>query len=284
MIVVTAATGKLGRLVVEASLKKVPANEIAVAVRSPEKAADFAAKGIHVRQADYENQASLEKAFAGADKVLLISGSEVGKRLPQHRAAVNAAKKAGVKLIAYTGILHADRSPLALTPEHKATEEVIRASGIPFVFLRNGWYTENYTEHFAAAFAHNALVGSAGNGKIAAATRRDYAEAAAVVLTTTGHENKIYELAGAPFTMSELASELSKQSGKSIAYNNLPADQYLQILLGAGLPKPYAEILVDADLGIAKGELDDSSGDLARLIARPTTPLADAVKSALAKS
>ena len=206
MIVVTGATGKLGSLVVEALLEKVPAKEIAVAVRNPQKAAAFAARGVEVRTADYAKPETLAAAFAGAEKLLLISSSEVGQRAPQHLAVIAAAKKAGVKFIAYTSILHADTSKMVLAAEHKATEAALRDSGVPYAILRNGWYSENYTEHLAAALAQGALIGSAGQGRIAAATRADYAAAAVAVLTGHGHENKVYELAGdAPFTMSDLA-------------------------------------------------------------------------------
>ncbi|QSQ22070.1 SDR family oxidoreductase [Pyxidicoccus parkwayensis] len=278
MILVTGATGKLGRLVVEELLKKVPASQVAVGVRNPAKAGDFASRGVQVRQADYSKPETLGAALAGVDKVLLISGNEVGQRAPQHKAVVDAAKKAGVKLLAYTSILRADTTGMALGKEHKATEEAIRASGVPFVFLRNGWYFENYTENLGPALAHNALLGSAGEGRIAAATRADYAAAAVVVLTTPGHENKVYELAGdVPFTMAELAAEVSRKAGRTIAYNNLPAQQYQGILVGAGVPGPFAEILADSDVGVTRGELNDNSGTLRKLIGRPTTPLADAV-------
>lgn len=285
MIVVTGATGKLGRIVVDELLKKVPAREIAVAVRSPEKAADLASRGVEVRRADYGKPETLAGALAGAEKLLLISSSEVGQRATQHRAVVEAAKKAGVRLIAYTSILHADTSTLALAAEHKATEEAIRASGIPFVLLRNGWYTENYSENLEPALKQGALVGSAGEGHIAAATREDYAAAAVTVLTGAGHDNKVYELAGdRPFTMSELAAEVARQAGKPVVYQDLPPARYKDILVGVGLPLPYAEILVDADVGASRGGLDDSSGDLRRLLGRPTTPLSKAISSGLAAS
>lgn len=278
MILVTAATGKLGRLVVEELLKKVPASQVAVAVRNPAKAGDFAARGVQVRQADYSRPETLGPALAGVEKVLLISSNEVGQRATQHQAVIAAAKKAGARLLAYTSILHADHTRMALAGEHKATEEAIRASGLPFVFLRNGWYFENYTENLGPALAHGALVGSAGEGRVAAATRADYAAAAAAVLTTPGQENKVYELAGdAPFTMAELAAEVSRQAGKPIAYNNLPAQQYQGVLVGAGVPGPFAEILADSDVGASRGELNDGSGDLRRLIGRQTTSLKDAV-------
>jgi len=283
MIVITGATGKLGRHVVEALLAKVPAAEIAVAVRDPKKAEDLAARGVEVRRANYDDAASVEAALRGAEKVLLISSSEVGKRDAQHRAVVDAAKKNGVKLLAYTSMLHADRSSISLAPEHKATEEAIRASGIPYVFLRNGWYLENYTENLGPALQQGAMIGSARDGRIAGATRRDFAEAAVAVLTDDGHANKIYELAGdQPFTMSELAAEVASASGESVVYNDMPAAQYREILTSIGLPAPVAHMLADADEGIARGELDDRSGDLRRLIGRPTTPLAVAVAAALA--
>ncbi|QQR42485.1 SDR family oxidoreductase [Myxococcus xanthus] len=282
MILVTAATGKLGRLVVAGLLEKVPAKDIAIAVRDPSKASDLAAKGVQVRQADYSKPETLGPALAGADKVLLISSSEVGQRAAQHQAVVDAAKKAGVRLLAYTSILHADTSGLVLAGEHKATEEAIRASSIPFVFLRNGWYTENYTENLAPALAHGALIGSSGQGRSAAATRADYAAAAVAVLTGTGHENKIYELAGdTAFTAAELAAEVSRQAGTTVVYKDLSQADHAGALISVGVPAPFAELLADSDAGVARGELNDSSGDLRRLIGRPTTPLADAVAAAV---
>jgi NAD(P)H dehydrogenase (quinone) len=283
MIVVTGATGKLGGHVVEQLLQRVPAAQVAVAVRSPAKAAALAARGVEVRRADYARPETLGPALSGAEKVLLVSGSEVGQRLPQHRAVVEAAKRAGVRLLAYTSILRADTSRLALAAEHKATEELIRAAGLPFVFLRNSWYLENYTEHLAPALQGGAIVGSAGAGRVGAAARADYAAAAVAVLTGPGHEGQVYELAGdVPFTLAELAAEVSRRSGRPVAYRDLPPEQHLAALTGAGLPEPYARILVDADQGIARGELADSSGDLRRLIGRPTTTLSAAVAAALA--
>ncbi|MFP2957410.1 SDR family oxidoreductase [Myxococcus sp. 1LA] len=278
MILVTGATGKLGRLVVAGLLEKVPAKDIAVAVRDPSKAADIAAKGVQVRQADYSKPQTLGPALAGVDTLLLISSSEVGQRAAQHQAVVDAAKKAGVRRIAYTSILHADTSGLALATEHKATEALIRASGIPFTFLRNGWYTENYTENLAPALEHGAIIGCSGAGRVAAATRADYAAAAVAVVTGSGHDNKVYELAGdTAFTAAELAAEVSRQAGKNVAYKDLPQADYAGALVGVGVPAPFAEVLADSDAGAARGELNDSSGDLKRLIGRPTTPLADAV-------
>jgi NAD(P)H dehydrogenase (quinone) len=283
MIVITGATGHLGRLVVEGLLKKVPAGEVAVAVRNVAKAADFAQLGVDVRHADYEKPETLATAFRGATKVLLISANEVGTRLEQHRNAVDAIKAAGPRLLVYTSILNADQSGIGLAKEHLATEEMIRASGIPFVILRNGWYFENYTENLAPALQFGAIAGSAGNGRVAAAARADYAAAAVEVLTSEGHAGKVYELAGdAPFTMSELAAEVAKAAGKPIVYNNLPPDAYRDMLVGVGLPAPVAEMLVDADLGLERGELDSDRDDLRRLIHRPTTSLADAIRAVIA--
>ena len=277
MIAVTGATGKLGHLVIEELGKRgVPAHEIVAVARNPAKAADL---NVEVRRADYDAPETLRRALDGADKVLLISGSEVGRRIPQHRAVIDAAKNA--KLLVYTSGLHAGTATFRLMEEHKATEELIRASGIPFVILRNGWYLENYTENLAPALQHGAIVGSAGNGRVAGAARRDYAAAAAVVLTTPGHENKVYELAGDDaFTMDDLAQEVSRATGRTIVYRDLPPDQYASILAGAGLPPAYAEILADSDLGVKRGELDDRSGTLRSLIGRPTTTLAEAAAAA----
>lgn len=278
MIVVTGATGKLGQLVLENLLQKRPPGEIAAAARSREKAAHWAERGIAVREADYARPDTLARAFAGAEKVLLVSSSEVGQRVPQHRAAVDAARAAGVKLLLYTSILRADTSGLILAQEHKQTEEYMRTSGLPFVFLRNGWYMENYTGSLADAAAHGAILGAAGEGRIAAAARADYAAAAAEALTGQGHENKTYELAGdQPFTLSELARESSRQIGKPVEYHNLDREAYAQALEKFGLPAPLAAAIADADAGAARGELDEGSRTLSRLIGRPTTTLADAV-------
>ncbi|EPX63877.1 NADPH:quinone oxidoreductase 2 [Cystobacter fuscus DSM 2262] len=282
MFLVTGATGKLGRHVIEGLLKKVPAGQIIAAVRDPRKAADLAAKGVQVRPADYGRPETLAAAFAGATRVLLISSSEVGQRIAQHRAVVEAARKAGVRLLVYTSILRADSSGLALAAEHKATEQLIRDSGLPFVFLRNGWYFENYTENLAPALQHGALLGSSGEGRVAAASRADYAAAAVEVLTGTGHDNRVYELAGdTSFTQSELAAEVSRQSGRSIVYKDLPPAQYQGVLEQAGVPGAFAGILVDSSEKAGRGELNDASGQLGRLIGRPTTRLADAVAAAV---
>ena len=282
MIAVTGATGKLGRHVIDSLLNVVPANEVIAAVRDVEKAQDFAARGVQVRPADYTRPETLRAAFAGADKVLLISSNDVGNRFAQHQAVIDAAKDAGVTLLAYTSILNADTSTLKLATDHKATEEAIRASGLPFVFLRNGWYLENYTEALAPALEQGTILGAAENGRFAAAARTDYADAAVAVLTNSGHENKVYELAGdASFTLAELAAEASRQSGKTVTYTNLPEEQWAQTLESFGLPASFAAILADADVQAARGQLDSTSRDLSTLIGRRTTPLADAISQGL---
>jgi NAD(P)H dehydrogenase (quinone) len=282
MIAVTGATGHLGRLVIAALLKNVPASGIIAAVRNLEKAGDLAASDVHVRQADYNQPETWDNALKGVDKVLLISSSEVGRRVRQHRAVIDAARRADVKLLAYTSILRADISPLGLAVEHKETEALIRASGIPYILLRNGWYTENYTAGISGALAHGAMYGCAGEGRIASATRSDYAEAAAVVLTAENQIGRIYELAGdTAYTLAELAAEISRQSGKSISYVNMPAAEYRNVLLKAGLPEVIAALLADSDTGVSNGALFDDSHQLSKLIGRPTTSLAAAVAAAM---
>ena len=284
MIVVTGATGQLGKLVVDELLKTVPASEIVAAVRNPEKAQEFRAKGVQVRQADYAKPASLATAFAGADKVLLISSSEVGQRVAQHQAAIDAARDAGVKLLAYTSILNADRSSLLLSEEHKPTEAYLRASGVPFTLLRNGYYTENHTGALPAAVEHGAVLGAAKEGRFATALRAEYAAAAAAVLTGKGHENKVYELGGdEPYTLAELAAEVARQTGKTVVYKDLPQADYAKALVGFGLPEGLAGAIADADAGASRGELNTQSHDLSRLLGRPTTSLKQAVAAALAQ-
>jgi len=283
MIVVTGATGHLGRLVIADLLDRgVPANQIVAAVRAPEKAADLAAQGVEVRLADYDEPATLKDAFAGASKVLLISAAVPGQRVAQHQNAIDAAVAAEVPFVAYTSMLKADTSGVALAAEHKATEEYLAGSGLSYALLRNSWYTENYTGSAGAAIAAGTVLGSAGEGRVGAVPRADYAAAAAAVLATDGHEGQVYELAGdQPFTMAEYAAELAQVSGQPVAYQNLSADAYAEALTGFGLDAGYAAVLADADLGIARGDLASDSGDLARLIGRPTTSLADAVRAAV---
>ena len=233
-------------------------------------------------QSQDDQPASLVAAFKGADKLLLISASEVGHRVPQHRAVIDAAKAAGVGLLAYTSILHADTSPLPLAAEHKETENLIRASGLPAVILRNGWYTENYVAGVPTALQYGVLLGSAGQGRIASAARADYAEAAAAVLTQESQAGRIYELAGdESYTLGELAHEIHRQSGKAVAYQDLPENEFKTALLGAGLPDFLATLLAESDVGAAKGGLFDDGRQLSALINRPTTPLTELVRLAL---
>ena len=283
-IVITGATGQLGRHVVEALLERnVPAEEIVAAGRSTGKLADFEARGVQVRAMDYTDAASVANALAGATKVLLISGSEVGQRVEQHRTVVEAAKAAGVELIAYTSIANADTTGMKLAAEHQATEDLLKDSGVPFALLRNGWYLENYTEQLPGTLAQGALAGSAGEGKVSAASRQDYAEAAAAVLVADNQAGKVYELGGDhAFTLAELAQEISTAANQPVAYQDLPASDYAGLLAGFGVPQAFADILADSDLGIARGDLLVSGSDLRELIGRPTTPMPAAVRSALA--
>ncbi|WP_257305217.1 SDR family oxidoreductase [Geothrix campi] len=281
-LVVTGATGQLGRLVLQSLLKQVPAGQLVAAMRSPEKAQDLAALGIQVRRADYDRPETLLEAFRGAGRVLLISSSELGKRFAQHRAAIDAAKAAGVQLLAYTSLLRAGTSPLPLGLEHRQTEDYLQASGLPFALLRNSWYTENYMASIPPALQHGVFLGSAGEGKIASAARADYAEAAAAVLLKPDQAGRVYELAGdSAYTLAGLAAEVARQAGKPVAYQNLPEAEYQAILIGAGLPEPVARLLAESDTGAAQGGLFDDSHALSRLIGRPTTPMATSVAEAL---
>jgi NAD(P)H dehydrogenase (quinone) len=280
-IVVTGATGHLGKFVVEGLLEKVPAEQITAVVRSEEKAAGFAARGVKIAVADYSAPETFDGVFAAGDKVLLISSSEVDKgRAAQHRVVIDAAKAAGVALLAYTsapGSLTA-----ALADDHRTTEEALLASGLPYTLLRNGWYHENYTEQLAPVLQYNAVTHAAGEGRVSSAPRADYAAAAVAVLTGEGHENQTYELGGdVAWSFAEYAAELSAQTGKEIANNPVPGDALVGILTGAGLPEGFAAVLAGVDASIEKGELAISSGDLSRLIGRPTTPLADSIATAL---
>ncbi|HCB2600391.1 TPA: SDR family oxidoreductase [Citrobacter koseri] len=282
MIAITGATGQLGQHVIDTLLKTVPASQIAAIVRNPAKADALTRLGVTVRQADYSDESAFTAALQGIDRLLLISSSEVGQRAAQHRNVINAAIAANVKFIAYTSLLHADRSPLGLHVEHVETEKMLADSGIPYALLRNGWYTENYLASAPAALEHGVFIGAAGEGKIASATRADYAAAAARVISEEGHAGKVYELAGDEgWTLSQLAAELAKQSGKKVVYQNLNEADFAAALKGVGLPAGLADMLADSDAGAAKGGLFDDSHTLSALIGRPTTSLAESVKSIL---
>nr|ACP17984.1 putative nucleoside-diphosphate-sugar epimerase [Pseudomonas nitroreducens] len=284
MIAITGASGQLGRLTIEALLKRLSASEIIALVRDPNKAGDLTARGILVRQADYNRPETLHRALIGVNRLMLISSSEVGQRTAQHRAVIDAAKQEGIELLAYTSLLHADKSVLGLATEHRDTEQALTESGIPHVLLRNGWYHENYTAGIPVALVHGVLLGCAQDGLIASAARADYAEAAAVVLTGENQAGRVYELAGEPaYTLTELAAEVTRQAGKTVVYSNLSESDYRSALISAGLPDGFAALLADSDAGAAKGYLFDSSGDLRKLIGRPTTPMSEAIAAAIGR-
>ncbi|MEH0423912.1 NAD(P)H-binding protein [Streptomyces sp. B21-083] len=279
-IVVTGATGHLGRHVVEQLLEKVPADQITAVVRDAEKASGFAARGVKIAVADYNQPETYDGVIAAGDKVLLISGNEFDKgRVGQHKVVLDAAKTAGAALLAYTsapGTLTA-----ALADDHKGTEAAILESGVPYSLLRNGWYNENYTEQIAVALEHG-VTQAAGEGRVASASRADYAAAAVAVLTGEGHENTTYELSGdTNWSFAEYAAEVSKQSGKDVAYNAVSAEVLTGILVGVGLPEGLAAILAGVDVSIEQGQLAGTPGDLSRLTGRPTTPIAESIAAAL---
>ena len=283
-IVVTGASGQLGRLTVEALLRRaVPAADIVATGRDVAGLEDLADRGVVVRRADFADPDSLAAAFAGADRLLLVSASiPVDERVANHRRAIDAAVAAGVSLVAYTSMVHADTGATMLASTHRATEEYLRERGVPSVLLRNSWYLENYTGQLPVVLQHGAFIGAAGKGRVSAASRADYAEAAAAVLSTEGHTGAVYELGGdESFTLDELAATVSAAVGKPISYTDLPADKLAEALAGAGVPAEVAHALADADLGLGRGELHTESGDLRRLIARPTTSPAAAVADAL---
>lgn len=279
---VTGASGQLGQLVVDHLQTLVPAEDLVALVRSDEAKQAYAAKGIATRNGDYDDPDGLRAALAGVDRLLLISASEVGKRTQQHKAVLEAAKAAGVGSVVYTSILNAETSGMILAEEHLATEAALKESGIPHTILRNGWYTENYLMGLEAALGMGQQFGASGDGRIAAASRKDYAEAAAVVLAGNGHDGKTYELAGdQDFDMSEYAAVLSELSGKDITFVNLDQAAYEGALAGAGLPGALAKVLADSDARSGEGALATDSKDLSRLIGRPTTPLRETLRAAI---
>ncbi|HXP97445.1 MAG TPA: SDR family oxidoreductase [Telmatospirillum sp.] len=282
-ILVTGASGQLGRLVIDRLLKTMPPAQIAAIVRDAKAGAELSARGVQLFVANYTKPDTLDAAFAGVERLLLISSNAIGQRVSQHRNVIDAAKRAGVALLAYTSVLHADASPLSLAEEHRQTEAALRASGIPFVLLRNGWYTENYAASIPAALEHGVHLGCAGEGRIASASRGDYADAAAAVLTAgEGVAGRIYELAGdEAYSLSQFAAEIARQSGKAVSYKDLPEADFKAMLVGAGLPEEFAALLANSDSGASKGALFDDSHQLSTLIGRPTTPLATTVAVAL---
>jgi NAD(P)H dehydrogenase (quinone) len=280
-ILVTGATGRLGRLVVQALLRRgVAAEQIIASGRRTQVLGDLAERGVVVRHGDFNDQASLSEAFAGADRLLLVSGSQAGQRVRQHANAINAATAAGVGLIAYTSGVRATTSTLQANQDHRATEGLLAQAGVPHVLLRNCWYLENYTGQLPV-YLERGILGAAGAGKVSAATRADYAEAAAVVLAGQGHGGAVYELGGEPFTMAELAEVVSVATGRRVTYTDLPVERYAAVLVAGGLPEATAAMVADGDRGVAAGELLVEGEDLRRLLGRTPTSLADAVAAAV---
>ncbi|MCF0093983.1 SDR family oxidoreductase [Micromonospora sp. MH99] len=280
---VTGATGRLGRLVIEHLLGAgVPATEIAAIVRNPQKAADLAGRGVEIRRADYDDPSTLPGAVAGARRLLLISGNAPGQRTAQHTAVIEAAKLAGVGRVVYTSILKADTTTNPLAPEHKATEEVLAASGLPYTVLRNGWYTENYTDQLPQYLQSGTILGATGGSKVSAATRADYAAAAVAALTRDEEGNAVYELGGTAFTFDELADAVTEVTGTTVVHRDLSAAELASALENVGLDAGTAGFVAALDHSIAIGELATDSDDLSRLIGRPSTPLRDAIRAARA--
>lgn len=277
-IAITGATGQLGELVIQNLLKSTKAENIVALVRNVEKAQSLKQQGVELRLFNYDQPETLIPALEGIDKLLLISANEIGRRTPQHQAVIQAAISANVPYIAYTSLLNAPTSPLGLAQEHRETEALILQSGLKYTFLRNNWYNENYLANLQHTAETGILYGSAQDGKISSASRLDYAEAAAHVLSTEGHENKIYELAGSTsFTLADLASYIANASGKAVDYQNISAEDYTQALAAAGLPSALINVIVDADIQTAKGAMFSDSKDLECLIGRKTTPIQDQV-------
>jgi NAD(P)H dehydrogenase (quinone) len=278
---VTGATGHLGRLVVEELLARgVPANDVVAVVRTPGKAEELAQRGVQVREGDYSRPETLPAALAGVQRLLLVSGSEVGRRIPQHQAVIEAAKAAGVQRIAYTSILKADDTTNPLAGEHLATEQALRTASVPFVVLRNGWYTENYTGQLDQYLARGEVVGATGGGRISAAPRADYAAAAAAALMAEDADHAVYELGGPAFTFDDLAAAISEVTGTTVEHRDVPVEQLAAELQEAGLDPGTAGFLAALDASIAHGDLQTDSDDLPRLLGRPATPLTPAISAA----
>jgi NAD(P)H dehydrogenase (quinone) len=283
-IVITGATGRLGRIVISELLADgVPADEITAVVRDKEKAAGL--EGVRLHQGDYDQPETFAGLFGPEDRVLLISGADVGRRTPQHAVVIDAARAAGVAQLAYTGVFGGPKADFLLASDHRETEQLILDSGLPYTFLRNNWYSDgpSYTGDLAGVVERGAITTSVAPGsRVATAPRADYAAAAAVVLRTDGHRNTAYELSGdVAWTMEEFAEEVSRQTGKKIVHTSLSPAEHKAVLTGAGVPEPFADILVDVDAAISRGLLAGTPGDLSRLIGRPTTPIADSITAAL---
>ena len=282
-LLITGATGHLGRLVVEQLLADgVPAGDIIATGRATDKIKDLADRGVQVRAVEFGDAAAVRAAVAGADRVLLVSAMDPGGRVEQHRNVIDAAREAGTGLVAYTSIVNAETTKIRLAADHQATEQLLRDSGVPYVLLRNSWYHENYTDRLPAFLAQGAIPGSAGEGRISAAARADYAAAAARVLTTDGHDGQAYELGSdEPFTLAQLAAEVSAQSGREVRYLDLPEEHYAKALKEHGVPGLMADMVAETDAAAAHGTLYTASGDLTALTGRPAATLSAAVGAAL---
>lgn len=276
---ITGASGKLGHLVVQRLLETAKPSDLVAIARDPAKAADLAARGVEVRKADYDDRASLDAALAGIDRLLLISSNEVGRRIPQHKNVIDAAKAAGVAHVVYTSAPKATTSELILAPEHKATEEYLTASGLTYTILRNNWYTENFEQAIGKARDTGTLVAAAGSGRVASAERGDYAQGAAAVLAGQGHEGKVYELTGdRAWSYPELAAAITEATGRPVSYKPVEPEQLRAEMIAAGAPQGAADFAAGLDANIAAGDLAEVTGDLRSLIGRPTTPLEETVK------
>lgn len=281
-MVVTGATGSLGTLVIEGLLERVPADSVVAVVRDRDKGAALAARGVRLTTADYGAPDTFRGVFRAGDRVLLISGNDVtADRVAQHRTVVDAAASAGVGLLAYTSVPGALQARLA--DPHRRTEGLILASGLPYTLLRNNWYTEAYTEQLPLVLHLGAVARACADGRVASASRADYAAAAVAVLTGQGHENRTYELGGdTAWSLAEYAAEVSRGAGREVPYRALTFDGYLAHLTSAGVPARAAELLAGADVSVARGQLAGTPGTLSRLIGRPTTPMRRSVAEAMA--
>jgi NAD(P)H dehydrogenase (quinone) len=279
-VVVIGATGHLGRLVVESLLDRgVPAGEITATGRATERLADLAERGVGVLRVDLDDRAAVDRAVAGADRVLLISGYEP-HRVAQHRTVIESAAAADVRHFVYTSGPRAATTTIQFLGDHRATEDLLSQAGLAATVLRNAWYIENYTSQ-VDTYRQHGMVGAAGQGRVSVALRAEYAEAAAAVLTGEGHQGRVYELGGPGVTLPEIAAAISETIGDHITYTNLPLDQFRQVLAGAGVPAPMDAVLADIDRGIGDGELLVDAADLEGLLGRPATPLLQAVRRAI---
>lgn len=284
MYAVTGATGQFGRLAIASLLRRTNAGQVVALVRDPARASDLERLGVAVRAFDYDVPDRLSASLEGVTRLLLVSSDTPDRRIAQHKAVIDAAARAAVEAIAYTSIIHADTNPMSLAESHRETERMIAASGLSHAILRNSWYIENYLIGAEAAIAHGTLLGSTGNGPISGATRADYAEAAAVILTGAPGPDRVYELAGdEAFTLSDVAEVLSEAAGRTVQYRDLPEPAYREALIGAGVPAGFAAALAEYSAKAAGGILADRSRTLSGLIGRPTETMRETVLRALVR-